>query len=201
MYVFKLVKIVDMKTVDEILKIKATVLYILKNFPDGVDYIKLFKIMYFAQQEHLVKYGKPIFNDSFYALRLGPVPSFSYKHLQKIENGHFDVYEDVKTFMNAFNVNENTQLIFNKEEPDMDELAVADVKSLDNVIKKYGNIDSIELSELSHDEAWKKASKRAVKNPEDNKIFIIDIAKAGGADKNMIEYIREIQYIKMALAS
>ena len=45
-----------MKTKEQILKIKAVVLYILKQLPQGVDYIHLFKIMYFAQQEHLVKY-------------------------------------------------------------------------------------------------------------------------------------------------
>ena len=39
-----------MKTIDQILKIKAVVLYILKAFPEGVDYIHLFKVMYFAQQ-------------------------------------------------------------------------------------------------------------------------------------------------------
>ena len=40
-----------MKTIDQILKIKAVVLYILKAFPEGVDYIHLFKVMYFAQQD------------------------------------------------------------------------------------------------------------------------------------------------------
>lgn len=39
-----------MKTIDQILKIKAVVLYILKAFPEGVDYIHLFKVMYFAQK-------------------------------------------------------------------------------------------------------------------------------------------------------
>ena len=33
-----------MKTIDQILKIKAVVLYILKAFPEGVDYIHLFKV-------------------------------------------------------------------------------------------------------------------------------------------------------------
>ena len=46
-----------MKTIDQILKIKAVVLYILKAFPEGVDYIHLFKVMYFAQQNKLKEYG------------------------------------------------------------------------------------------------------------------------------------------------
>lgn len=46
-----------MKTIEQILKIKAVVLYILKAFPEGVDYIHLFKVMYFAQQDQLKEYG------------------------------------------------------------------------------------------------------------------------------------------------
>ena len=45
-----------MKTIEQILKIKAVVLYILKAFPEGVDYIHLFKVMYFAQQDQLKEY-------------------------------------------------------------------------------------------------------------------------------------------------
>lgn len=56
-----------MKTKDQILKIKAVVLYILKAFPEGVDYIHLFKVMYFAQQNQLKEYV-------FQQLRSIPVP-------------------------------------------------------------------------------------------------------------------------------
>ena len=42
-----------MKTKEEIKKIEAVVLYILRQFQEGVDYIKLFKIMYFAQKDFL----------------------------------------------------------------------------------------------------------------------------------------------------
>ena len=40
-----------MKTIDQILKIKAVVLYILKAFPEGVDYIHLFKVIVFCPAE------------------------------------------------------------------------------------------------------------------------------------------------------
>ena len=64
-----------MKTIDQILKIKAVVLYILKAFPEGVDYIHLFKVMYFAQQNQLKEYGLPIIYDTFVARKHGPVPA------------------------------------------------------------------------------------------------------------------------------
>ena len=74
-----------MKTIDQILKIKAVVLYILKAFPEGVDYIHLFKVMYFAQQDQLKEYGLPIIYDTFVARKHGPVPALTYKVLRGIE--------------------------------------------------------------------------------------------------------------------
>ena len=85
-----------MKTPQQIAKIKAVLLYIMQNFRDGVDYIKLFKILYFAQQDHLVRYGKVIVDDSFRALKHGPVPTYTYKALQIAEGkpleGDFDEF-------------------------------------------------------------------------------------------------------------
>ena len=37
-----------MKSQEQINKIEAVVLYILQHFKEGLDYIKLFKIMYFG---------------------------------------------------------------------------------------------------------------------------------------------------------
>ena len=74
-----------MKSIIQITKIKAVILYIIKNFPKGIDYIKLFKILYFAQQDHLVKYGKVLVDESFKAVKHGPVPTYTYKALQIAE--------------------------------------------------------------------------------------------------------------------
>ena len=71
-----------MKTIDQILKIKAVVSYILQQIPEGLDYIHLLKMMYFAQQEHLVIYGSPIIADTFVARKHGPVPTLTYKVLK-----------------------------------------------------------------------------------------------------------------------
>ena len=74
-----------MKSKDQISKIQAVVAYILKKVPQGLDYIHLFKIMYFAQQEHLVVWGLPIMDDSFVARRHGAVPTLTYKVIKSVE--------------------------------------------------------------------------------------------------------------------
>lgn len=60
-----------MKTSIQITKIKTVLLYIMQSFPQGVEYTKLFEILYFAQQDYLVKYGKVLIEDSFMALKYG----------------------------------------------------------------------------------------------------------------------------------
>lgn len=61
-----------MKTFIQITKIKTVLLYIMQSFPKGVECAKLFRILYFAQQDYLVKYGKVLIEDSFMALKYGP---------------------------------------------------------------------------------------------------------------------------------
>lgn len=48
----------------------------------GVDYIKLFKILYFTQRQHLVEYDRTIFDDTFQARQFGPVSGFIRKGLK-----------------------------------------------------------------------------------------------------------------------
>ena len=105
-----------MKTAIQIAKIRAVVLYIMQSFTQGVDYIKLFKILYFAQQDHLVKYGKVIVEDSFRALKHGPVPAYTYKALQIAEgkplDGNFDEflsYKKYRTKKNAMREGEDVE--------------------------------------------------------------------------------------------
>jgi uncharacterized phage-associated protein len=190
-----------MKTIDQILKIKAALLYILESFPEGVDYIKLFKILYFAQQSHLVKYGRPLVHESFYALKHGPVPSFTYKALQVAE-GKQICGNDFDGFLRDINVNRGElALVDGIAQADRDELSKSDMKCLDDSIIKHKDIDSYDLSELSHDEAWIEACTRAENDPEKNKMTLIEIAKAGNASDAMIQRIREHQLIKRALLS
>ena len=58
-------------------------------------------------------------------------------------------------------------------------------------LPKYKDTDPYDLSDLSHDLAWKEARARIKDNPQKNLITIIDIARAGKANKEMIDYIRE----------
>ena len=186
---------------DQIAKIRAVLLYILKEIPSGADYIKIFKILYFAQQAHLVTYGSVIIEDSFRALRRGPVPSFLYKALQYCVDGSSESKE-IKFCIEGVSVsNRDTLPLFSAtEKPDMDELSISDIECLNKSIMDYKDVDSDMLSEKSHeDKAWINANKRYNEDPGFKGLITpIEIAKAGGALKGVIDYIREDQLIDRA---
>jgi uncharacterized phage-associated protein len=185
-----------MKSVDDISKIKAAVLYII-NKTGEIDFIKLFKLIYFAQQQYLVKYGRPIIKETFCALTYGPVPSFTYKALQcalGTQQSTADI-EDFNSNLTESN-RDGINYISSSSAPDNDELALAEQQCLDAVIDKFASLDGKKLSQLSHkDVAWRDASARTKEDPEKDRISLIDIAKSGGADKDTIDYIREMQLL------
>lgn len=186
-----------MKTVDQILKIKSTVLYILGKMPKGIDYIHLFKTLYFAQQEHLVTYGMPLMEDTFKARKHGPVPSVTYKVMRKAEEKCVDMLQGLDDFCDAIDVRmeDGHQVVYCKPgvECDMDELSKSNVRILDKWIEKLHNVKAFELSDLSHDKAWKKAKSDAERTGEDIAMTMVDIAAAGGASLAMQNVIRERQ--------
>ena len=107
-----------MKSQEQINKIEAVVLYILQHFKEGLDYIKLFKIMYFAQREYLATYGLTIAEDTFKARQLGPVPSLTYKVVKMAENG--DESADLKGFTSSIiqAIKSSATTLIDKEEED-----------------------------------------------------------------------------------
>lgn len=73
----------------------------------------------------------------------------------------------------------------------MEELSQSDIDCLDTSIKENKNVDIDTLSIKSHDEAWRNAWEKQKAYPMDT----ILIAKAGGANESMIEYIKENEEI------
>jgi uncharacterized phage-associated protein len=192
-----------MKTREQISKIQAVVNYILEKEPSGLDYIHLFKIMYFAQQEHLVTYGMPIMDDSFMARKHGAVPALTYKVIKSVEH-QIGIADDLKPFYNSIKVcTDNDHQVIKLTDGahcDLDELSESNTEILDRWIDNCVNIHSYKLSDLSHDKAWKKAKRQTETTGEDTKITLYDMAKAGGASDGMLEVIKERQLVQRALS-
>jgi uncharacterized phage-associated protein len=173
---------------DDVLKLKAAVLYVVNKCGE-IGYMHLFKILYFANREHYAKYGRSIINDTFCALPKGPVPSFLYDAVKP----NVSKSGDQKIIFDSLYNQDPTYyyLLSTKEAPDMDELSKSDILCLDKSIKENIDLDMDSLSEKSHDTAWKEAWDKGPARPMMN----LSIAKAGGANRAMLEYIKENELI------
>lgn len=183
-----------MTKVENILKIKATLLYIAGKFDKGVDYIKLFKLLYLAQKAHLSKYGRPIVNDDFYAMKAGPAPSIMY-NICKVADGEWleheleDAAKSISVQTKKMQKGNDVKYVTVCEAPDMDELSTSDIECIDEVCTKYGKISSSRLSTITHDSAWEKNWNE--EKAEGQKIGLLDIAIAADVNENMMKYIQE----------
>lgn len=192
-----------MKEIEEVNKIKAVVEYILQQMGKGVDYIHLFKVMYFAQEEHLAVYGVPMMYDTFVARKHGPVPSLTYKVLRVAEGKTVDVTDELHSFASNLSISDDNghQEVTLAEgvQCDMDELSRSNVRILDKWIEQCKDIRSFDLSEMSHDKAWQKTVRQTERTGEDTKISLYDMAAAGGASKDMLKVVKERQLNRRVL--
>jgi uncharacterized phage-associated protein len=112
------------------------------------------KVLFFAEKEHMNKYGRPIVADTFVAMPNGPVPSTLYDFIK----GNLGLSGDPEAFRGAIEV-ANHPHISAKRQFNPDVLSVSDVECIDYAIafcryKGFGH-----LSQLTHQErSWSEAS-------------------------------------------
>jgi hypothetical protein len=157
-----------------------TILYILEKLGGNGDFHKIFKIMYFADQKHLSRYGSIISEDQYIAMKNGPVPSMAYDILKALR-GQGMHSSDKEKFEKFFKLIES-YTVEAIQKPDLDELSESAVECLGEAINENKSFDFDSLTIKSHDKAW-DASNR------DCEIPIILIAEAGGANEEMLKYI------------
>jgi Uncharacterized phage-associated protein len=152
-------------------------LFILDRLGGSSDFHKLFKILYFADQKHLATYGTPISRDLYVAMKNGPVPSELYDKFKSIRDKHPLPPE----FTASFEIN-NSYSVTAKRQPDVEALSESDVECLTLAIEENKNLSFHQLTQKSHKSAWDAA--------DYDEMSVVDIAREGGADDEMLKYIR-----------
>lgn len=145
-------------------------LFVAKELGTNANFHKTFKILYFADQMHLVEYGRPIIGDTYLKMEYGPVPSF----MRDAVKGH--IPEHKKKFAIY-----DSKFIQALAEPDLDQLSETDLECLRISIEENKNLNFSQLYIKSHDYAWENATWQ---------IDYEDIFKAKSDDLGMLEYIR-----------
>jgi uncharacterized phage-associated protein len=174
-----------MKRKSDIARFLAPALYVLNKTGLKLDKHRLFKILYFADKEHIATYGRTFMEDFYIAMANGPVPSRLYDFVKVLEGKtSIPVSEEFKNELSSYLKPEPPYHILALQDPDFDFLSKSALKFLDDSIEQYKNKSFTELTELSHDQAWKAAS-------ENTEMSLIEIAKDAGVSSEMLKYIED----------
>jgi len=163
-------------------KALQAILFVAKNLP-GATFHQISKIIYFADKDHLQKYGRLICGDTYVAMKHGPVPSGIYDMLKAVRGDGFSECQDKA--QEAIEV-QGAHTVVPKVEPDMDAFSQSDIECLTASIKQYGRLTFSQLADLSHDEAWKGADENDIIDVEQ----IIATLPDGSA---LLEHLQEQQ--------
>jgi uncharacterized phage-associated protein len=113
----------------------------------SIDKLKALKLMWLVDRLHLRKYARPISNDSYFAMKLGPVPSGS----KDLIDGSTFLSEEELAYRNQFigKADNNSQFIsLAKVDPII--FSQTDRECIKAVADHYAKMPTFELSNLSH---------------------------------------------------
>ena len=163
-------------------KVKAlNALLFVANRVRRKDFHKIFKIIYFADRQHLADWGRPITGDTYIAMEAGPVPSRMYD-MMKIVRG--DSYlPDTEGLGHYFKV-ENWMYVHPLQDAELSQLSSNEQEILSEAIRKYADLSYDELKEKSHDVAWRSTAC-------DFSISWDDIAREAGLDEVEVACLKE----------
>lgn len=125
----------------------------------GISQYHIGKILFFADKEHFLDYGRSITGDRYIAMEHGPVPSNTRDILKSDPDWPDDI---ISTFHERVIVkkDKNLQRIYSKNIAHTS-LSGSDIEYIECSFNKYGNMSFAQLRELSHkdpayNEAWDK---------------------------------------------
>ncbi len=119
-----------------------------------INKMKALKLVYLADRYHLRKYGRPITNDAYFAMKLGPVPSGT-KDIAELND---TFVSDEREINYARNYIESVRLEFRSLRPVDDTVfSDSDMEALDFAWVTFGPLSQFELAELTHEyPEWKR---------------------------------------------
>jgi uncharacterized phage-associated protein len=142
-------------------KIVELLLHLAHKRPDADKY-QAVKFFYLADREHLIRYGRPISFEVYYAMSFGPVAStvleFLNGDLSKAEKVGIDTLPFKIEIGKAKNGSDTTYIRSPLREVNYDLFSKTDIKVFDEILAKYRDASFDDLFKATHEHfAWKNA--------------------------------------------
>lgn len=167
-----------MLEINDITKEKSVtaLLYICQALGGSWDKYSLLKILYFAEEKHLVKYARPITGENMIAMPHGPVPSYAYDSVKRspLNERYFTIEEG--------------NVVTAQQPPNLDYLSMSDISCIDESISENSQLGFKQLKNKSHNAAYNKAVQ---KKGLYSIIPFVDIAEGSNANPAILNCIAE----------
>ncbi len=146
-----------------------SILFVIKELGvEKSDKHKVFKILYFADQKHLVRYGRPITGDIYIKMDYGPVPSY----LKDVADGN-----EKQGLIHT----QDKYHLYSSYPYEIEDFSESELECLKEAIEENKNLSFSDLTQKSHDKAWQKAQRH---------IDYLSMAIAKTDNVNILKYIR-----------
>lgn len=133
----------------------------------AINYMKALKLIWLSDRFHLRNHGRTITGDKYYALKNGPVASFTKdiiinKHITKEQSAYSSIFVSVKGYSLSTNSQPNINVFSQKE-----------LEVINTVYDNYKSMSEFEISEFSHNfPEWKQYEEKIKKTRSS---YVIDM--------------------------
>jgi uncharacterized phage-associated protein len=133
----------------------------------AINYMKALKLIWLSDRYHLRNHGRTITGDKYFALKNGPVASFTKdiiinKHITEEQSEYSSTFVSVNGYDLSTNSEPNTNVFSQKE-----------LEVINTVYDNYKGMDEFEISEFSHNfPEWKQYEEKIKKTGSS---YVIDM--------------------------
>lgn len=121
--------------------------YLIKKEGGKIEKLKLIKLVYLADRYHLRRYGRPIVNDTYFAMPLGPVGS-SVKDIAEFSD--FLAQEEVDYASKFISRGQQMHTVVSLAEVDNKVFSQSELEALEFAYKEFGKDTPINLVNITH---------------------------------------------------
>lgn len=141
-------------------KLKAIILYFAQNTnPQYLGKVKLMKLFYYLDFNHVKKYGTSVTGDEYFHLEKGPIPSTIMNMITELANDQESsrLASDIAIETPVGTRMLRVKGLRNFEEKDEKLFTASELEVLKDVVKEFGDDSTDAIIESSHSESpWKE---------------------------------------------
>jgi uncharacterized protein with von Willebrand factor type A (vWA) domain len=153
------------------------------------DLYTALKAIYIADKEHLKKFGRTMFNETYCALPKGPVPSNLYDYIKDVRGDGVRKFSPELHNQLSQTFTASIRSIHGKRKANELYLSKSEIECLQLGIKVLHGKSFQEVKDLTHDNAFNKS-------PKNGKMNLEDIIEQLPNSKNLLEYVKEKSSLK-----